>query len=79
MPALLVWSERALAASAPVAARVGAATDWVLGALAFGRVIWSVLLKPVVIYLALLAVVSSLVAAASWAAIRRLALGGAVQ
>ncbi len=77
MPSVLAWADAVVPAGAPLVAKVSLATDWAGRVLAVGRVIWLVVLQPVVIYLSLIAVVASLMGAACWAAIDRLALGGA--
>lgn len=77
MPSALAWADGAVALGAPLAARVSIVADWAGRVLAIGRVIWLVVLQPTVLYFSLIAVFASLMAAACWAALDRLALGGA--
>ena len=77
MPTVSAWTNHVAAAGAPIVAPVSAATEWAARVLAVGRITWLVFLQPVVFYFAVLAVVASLMGAACWAALNRLALGGA--
>ena len=79
MPAVSAWADGLTASAAPLVARVSSAAAFAADALAVGRAIWSVVLQPVAIVLVAMAAAASLVAAACWSAINRLALGGALQ
>ena len=57
--------------------RVAAAVNAAERLATLGRVLWQVILQPIALYFAVLAVFATLGSAALWAAVNRLALGGA--
>lgn len=77
MPIVSAWTGDVAAAGAPIVARVSVVADYADRVLAVGRVIWLVILQPIVFYFALLAVVAALTGAACWSAVTRLVPGGA--
>lgn len=76
MPVAWAWAGGLWAVGAPIAARVSIVFDWAATGLAVGQAIWLVA-QPFLLYFALIAAAASLMAAAYWAALNRLALGGA--
>ena len=67
--------------AAPVASRASSrlavTLDWAGQVAALGRVMWHVVLQPIALSFLALAVVVSLLCAALWTAVNRVALGGA--
>jgi hypothetical protein len=71
--------ETASAAGGPTAGRLAAMAHVLDATAALMRVFWRVLLQPVVVYAFISTIVISLMCAAAWSALSRLALGGASQ
>jgi hypothetical protein len=76
MPAAWTWAGGLTAVGAPLAAPIAVAADWAAACVAVGRAVWLVA-QPIFFYFALIAAAASILAAAYWAALNRLALGGA--
>jgi hypothetical protein len=76
MPVVSAWASNAAAIGEPLTRGVSVALDWAATGVAVGRAIWLVA-KPFVVYFLLIAVMTSLMAAAFWTVVNRLALGGA--
>lgn len=68
-------------AASPVASRaysrLATAFDWAGQVAALGRVIWNLVLQPIALSFLALTIVVSLLCAALWTAVNRVALGGA--
>lgn len=75
-PAVADASDRLARLVTPLEARVAVVLAWMEMGSALGRAVW-LLVQPVIVYLMLVAVAASLLAAACRAALDRLALGGA--
>lgn len=76
LPVVSGWASGLESIGAPLSAGLSAALDWAATGVAVGRAIWLVA-APFVLYFVLIAVMTSLMVAAFWAVIDRLALGGA--